>query len=96
MYDRIFNIDYTFEFVYCFYLDVVQTHSNAKIFEKELLNIKQSQLKRIKEFFEYLYVKNDLNYAINNYDDFLKVFEDEQLVLKNIYNKLLMIYTDKI
>lgn len=94
MYDRIFKLDYDFEFMYGFFLDVAKTHPKARIYESQILKIKQKQMKRIGKFFKYLYVDYDLKYAINNHNKFLKSFEKEQIVFANIYKKLLTIYTE--
>lgn len=94
MYERIYKLSYDFEYMYGFYLDVLQTHKKALPYKKKLLEYKTSQISRIKDFFYHLYVEGDLDYANSHYDEFLMSFETDQVELGKLYDDLLTIYIE--
>ncbi len=92
MYPRVYSLDYDFDWLYSFYLDVMRITPNASIHSVRLNQIKSDQLERISIFFEKLYVEFNLEYCNNQVDSFLSRFEEDQIELSKIYMSLVEMY----
>lgn len=92
MLKRVRNFDFEFDWLYSFYLECKKINPEAIKFHDKLEKMKQEQLEKIKVFFYHLFVETDIDWCINNVEEFLNYFESSSKDFMDIHCGLLDLY----
>lgn len=82
---RILNLDMEVDTLFQTYAECERINPKVARFKDELISIKNEHLKKIKEYFGWLYLDNDIDKCKNEVNNFLNYFEQEQEHLMTIY-----------
>jgi radical SAM superfamily enzyme YgiQ (UPF0313 family) len=92
MHSRIRNLDMELDWLFAFYVECKKINPAANKFEVEFNALHEEQFNKIKIFFYFLFVKNDLKWCKENVNEFLCFFENLQPLFLEIHRELLSYY----
>ena len=92
MLPRVRKLDYEFDWLYSFFLETKKINPNADIYSNEFSELKEIQLRKIKEFFYVLFVENDLIESQKSVEEFLCFFEQLQPRFAQLHRNLIQLY----
>lgn len=91
---RILNLDMEVDTLFQTYAECERINSEVTRYKDELISIKNVHLKKIKEYFGWLYLDNNFERCKSEANNFLSYFEREQEHLMKIYWKLIKIMVE--
>ncbi len=91
--ERMKNLEYELDWIYNYYEECIKLNKEASKYEKELLNMKNNQFELMTDFFDVLYIKQDIVKSQIKVDNFMSYFEGIQQDLERIYKDLVNMYS---